>query len=97
MRRFVSFFFLSAFCLGLAGSASANTFVRGDVDIDAKTGNVVTVAIGAHSEADTTVASIGENTRLYGDVDIKTQSRDLITIAGGRGADAETRIGSIGK
>jgi len=86
---------VSAFALSSA--ASANTDVYGNVDIDARTGNVVTVALGADADASTEIASIGENTQIRGNVDIQVQTRDVVTIAGGRNSEARTRIGAIGR
>lgn len=95
MIRSIFFLLVSAFVF--TSAASADTRVYGDVEIDAKTGNVVTVALGANSDASTEIASIGEDTQVRGDVNLKVQTRDVITIAGGRNADARTRIGAIGK
>lgn len=97
MRRFLSIFMVLSFVLGAASLSSAETKIGGDVEIDVKTGHVLTVAAGLASKASTNVASVGPDTKIGGDLKLSVKTGHILTVAAGLAARAETNIGSIGK
>ena len=86
----------SSLLLGLATQSSADTFVGGDVEIDAETGAVVTVSIGSDAKAVTNIGSVLDDTVIGGDVEISVKTKDVITVALGKDARACANIASVG-
>ena len=93
--RFLAF--LAASALTLAASASfADTKIGGDLEIDVKTGHVVTVANGILSKAETNIGSIMDGTQIKGDAEIDVKTGHVVTVANGILSKAKTNIGTVG-
>ncbi len=95
MRRFTALFAF-ALTLGLAQASLAETKVGGDLDIDVKTGHVVTVSNGILSKASTNIGSIMDGTKVGGDAEIDVKTGHVVTVSKGILSKAETNIGTVG-
>ena len=97
MRRFLSIFMVLSMALCAASISSAtDTKVGGSVDIDVKTGHVLTIAAGQNAKASTNVASLAKGAEVKGDFYVDVETGHILTLAAGLGAEADTNIGSIG-
>ncbi len=91
---------LAALCtaalLAAAAPALAGTRVGGDLEIDVRTGHVVTVSSGILSKARTDIGNVMEGTRVSGNLKRTVRVGHVVTVSKGIGSKTCTRIGNVG-
>ena len=97
MKRFTRILVAAlAINFAMATVGLADTEIGGDVEIDAETGVVVTVALANAAKAVTNIASVLDDTKIGDDFEVELKTEEVVTLAIGSGARACTNIGSVG-
>ena len=97
MKRFTRILVAAlAINFAMATVGLADTEIGDDVEIDAKTGFVVTVAFDSDAKAVSNIASVLDDTKIGDDFEAEVLTEEVVTLSIGPGTRACTHIGSVG-